>query len=282
MKVVFSRSGSATDSDYIISADTMVITNAKPGILSIKSVQDGTEEGFESIKLKLSYIENGELIGSDELNLVIQDDDNSDSPPNVSFNIEKSIIAENGESFDIDVQLSKEPNKGNVEVTFDFGGTASNDDFSVSENPLIISSGTSSTVTITSVQDEIDEPNESISVKVSNIKNAGGSNGSIGVVTIIDDDEPIPLLVESDNIDFNIYPNPYDDYINIELGRSWDGEVSLSIYDMFGRLYKSRNVMNSNNNFTHRMDLSDNYGGILILKINKKEKVLIKKVFRNQ
>ena len=60
------------------------------------------------------------------------------------------------------------------------------------------------------------------------------------------------------------------------------GEVSLSLYDMFGRVYKSKNVMNSNNNFTHRMDISDSYSGILILKINKKEKVFIKKVFRNQ
>ena len=33
------------------------------------------------------------MIGSDELNLVIQDDDNSNSPPNLSFDIEKSIIA---------------------------------------------------------------------------------------------------------------------------------------------------------------------------------------------
>ena len=74
----------------------------------------------------------------------------------------------------------------------------------MSENPVVISSGTSSTITITSIQDEIDEPNESISVKVSNIKNAGGSIGSIGVVTIIDDDEPIPLSIESDNIDFNV------------------------------------------------------------------------------
>ncbi len=282
MKVVFSLSGSASASDYNIIGDTMVITNSKPGSLSIESVQDDTEEGYESVKLKLSYIENGELIGSDELNLVIQDDDNSDSPPNVSFSIDKSIIAENEESFNVNIQLSKEPNKGNVEITFDFSGTASNDDFSVSENPLVINSGTSSNITITSVQDEIDEPNESISVKVSNIKNAGGNIGSIGVVTIIDDDEPIPLSVESDNIDYNVYPNPYYDHINVELGRSWDGEVSLSLYDMFGRVYKSKNVMNSNNNFTHRMDISDNYNGILILKINKKEKVLIKKVFRNQ
>jgi len=49
---------------------------------------------------------------------------------------------------------------------------------------------------------------------------------------------------------------------------------------MFGRVYKSKNVMNSNNNFTHRIYISDNEIGILILKINKKEKVFIKKVFR--
>ena len=80
--------------------------------------------------------------------------------------------------------------------------------------------------------------------------------------------------------DFNVYPNPYNEYMNIELGRSWDGEVNLSLYDMFGRVYKSKNIMNSNNNFTHRIDISDNEIGILILKINKKEKVFIKKVFR--
>ena len=67
-----------------------------------------------------------------------------------------------------------------------------------------------------------------LSNNLSNIKNARGSVGSIGVVTIIDDDEPIPLSLESDNIDFNVYPNPYDDHIYVELGRSWDGEVNLT------------------------------------------------------
>ena len=45
-------------------------------------------------------------------------------------------------------------------------------------------------------------------------------------------------------------------------------------------VFKSKNIMNSNKNFTYRIDISDNESGILILKINKKEKVLIKKVIR--
>ena len=258
----------------------MIITNSKPGVFGISSIQDVIDEGFENIKLKVSHIENGEIIGSDELNLVIEDDDNANSPPGVSFSVDKSTIQEDEGSFDINIQLSKTPNQGDVEILFDFDGTASEDDFTVSENPIKISSGTTGKVTITAVQDEIDEPNESILLRVSSISNAGGALGSIGSVTILDDDEPVPLSLERSGDDVNVYPNPFVDHITIELDRSWDGDVELSLYDMFGRVSKTENIINSSVNFTHRIELSNTNYGLYIIKIKQKEKVLIKKLIR--
>ena len=280
MKLVFSVSGSVSAADYEFPKDTLIITNSKPGVISIKSLQDVIDEGYENLKLSVSYIENGEITGSDELNLVIEDDDNANSPPGVSFSVDKSTIQEDEGSFDINIQLSKTPNQGDVEILFDFDGNASEDDFTVSENPIKISSGTTGKVTITAVQDEIDEPNESILLRVSSISNAGGALGSIGSVTILDDDEPVPLSLERLGDDVNVYPNPFVDHITIELDRSWDGDVELSLYDMFGRVSKTKNIINSSVNFTHRIELSNTNYGLYIIKIKQKEKVLIKKLIR--
>ena len=214
------------------------------------------------------------------MNLVIEDDDNANSPPGVGFNINRSTINENGDSFDIFIQLSKEPNQGDVEILFGFDGTASDEDFTVSDNPIKISSGTTGKVTLTAVQDEIDEPNESIILKVSSISNAGGALGSIGSVTIIDDDEPVPLSVEVVSEGVYIYPNPFVDDIKIELDRSWDGDVEVSIYDMFGRNYKTKNIINSSFNSTHKINISGKNYGLFIIKIKQKERVLIKKLIR--
>ena len=280
MKLVFSVSGSVSAADYEFPKDTLIITNSKPGVIGISSIQDAIDEGFENIKLKVSHIENGEIIGSDELNLVIEDDDDANSPPGVSFNINRSTINENEDSFDIFIQLSKEPNKGEVEILFGFDGTASDEDFTVSDNPIIISSGTTGKLTLTAVQDEIDEPNESIIMKVSSISNAGGALGSIGSVTILDDDEPVPLSVESEGDGVNIYPNPFIDNIKVELDRSWDGDVELSVFDMFGRNYKTKNVINSSLNSTHKINISGNNYGLFIVKVKQKERVLIEKIIR--
>ena len=129
-------------------------------------------------------------------------------------------------------------------------------------------------------KDEIDEPNESILLRVSSISNAGGALGSIGSVTILDDDEPVPLSLERSGDDVNVYPNPFMDHITIELDRSWDGEVELSLYDMFGRVSKTKNIINSSVNFTHRIEISDTNYGLYIIKIKQKKKVLIKKLIR--
>lgn len=280
LKIVFSLTGTASESDFELSKDTLTVTNSRSENISIKSLQDVIDEGYENLKLSVSYIENGEITGSDELNLVIEDDDNANSPPGVSFSVDKSTIQEDEGSFDINIQLSKTPNQGDVEILFDFDGNASEDDFTVSENPIKISSGTTGKVTITAVQDEIDEPNESILLRVSSISNAGGALGSIGSVTILDDDEPVPLSLERLGDDVNVYPNPFMDHITIELDRSWDGEVELSLYDMFGRVSKTKNIINSSVNFTHRIEISDTNYGLYIIKIKQKEKVLIKKLIR--
>ena len=79
----------------------------------------------------------------------------------------------------------------------------------------------------------------------------------------------MPLSLERSGDDVNVYPNPFVDHITIELDRSWDGDVELSLYDMFGRVYETKKIINSSVNFTHRIELSNTNYGLYIIKIKQ-------------
>ena len=281
MKIVFSLSGTASGADYTInSPDTFEITNSSSSSLSISTVQDEINEGFETLNLTASYIENGTVIGDEQIKIVIQDDD-SLGLPGVTFDVDKTSISEDGESFNITAQLTSQPSSGNVEINFEFVGTAGSEDYSVSQNPLIISSGTSGVVTVTSIQDDIDEDDETIIISAQNITNAYTETmGNLATVTIIDDDDT-PLSVENNNVKgISIYPNPAKDHININFDDSWLGDVEIDFYDIFGRNLKKLKVVNTSSSKNHKLDISDNSDGIFILKLLHQDKTLIRKIIK--
>ncbi len=55
-------------------------------------------------------------------------------------------------------------------------------------------------------------------------------NGNVMNVTLSD------LNNSDDNLNLNIYPNPYTDYVNIKFNMPESNEVNISIYDLSGRM----------------------------------------------
>ena len=88
--------------------------------------------------MSVSYIENGKIIAGDKLDIIIEDDDGVNSPPSLSFNIDRTSINENSEEAKITATLSKEPNLGSVKIKFKFEGTAESSDYSTSSEEITI------------------------------------------------------------------------------------------------------------------------------------------------
>ncbi|MBE9468390.1 MAG: T9SS type A sorting domain-containing protein [Bacteroidetes bacterium] len=92
----------------------------------------------------------------------------------------------------------------------------------------------------------------------------------------------INFLVDNSNIEdihklrINIYPNPVNNQVNIELSDEWQPE-KVQLYNIMGRLLKSINV-NKFKNIT--MNFSDIPKGIYILKLLDKEKFISYRIIK--
>ena len=280
-KIVFSASGSASATDYVLSSDTLVITNQTIPDFYITSVQDAEAEGDETLTLSVSYIENGEIIAGDKLDIIIEDDDNVNSPPSLTFNVDKTSINENSDEAKITATLSKEPNLGSVKIKFKFEGTAESSDYNVSSEEITISSGKTANMVITSIQDAKDEPNEDIKVIVESAENVSGSwnNVTLTSITIIDDDEPAPLSVENsfDNV-FEVYPNPTEGIIKLKSIGSLNGELDIKILDIFGREMINKNI--SSGTEFYIFDIRNRDDGLYIIRVSSGDKVYSKKIIK--
>ena len=90
-----------------------------------------------------------------------------------------------------------------------------------------------------------------ISVVTWTIKNEGIGTG-------------IEITSGSENVTLNIYPNPSDKFINIEIQQESLQELKAEIWDLNGKLQK---IFPLNNNSLTTLDLSELYNGIYIIKI---------------
>ena len=231
--------------------------------------------------MSVSYIENGKIIAGDKLDIIIEDDDNVNSPPSLTFNVDKTSINENSDEAKITATLSKEPNLGSVKIKFKFEGIAESSDYSVSSEEISISSGKTADIVITSIQDSKDEPNEDIKVIVESAENVSGSwnNVTLTSITIIDDDEPAPLSVENSFDDvFKVYPNPTEGIIKLKPNRSLIGELDIKILDIFGRELINKNIFGDEKIYT--LDIRDRDDGLYIIRVLRGDKVYSKKIIK--
>ena len=138
-------------------------------------MNDTLFEGPETITLRLVNPSLGATIGAQsETMLTIIDA----TPPTVTLGLTGSPMAENGGRATVTATLSG-PSSQPVTVTLAFSGTATFPaDYARSGSVITIPAGNlSGSITLTAVQDLIDEPDETIVVAIESVTNASAAGG---------------------------------------------------------------------------------------------------------
>ncbi len=180
--------GTATNvSDYVRSGTQIVIlAGSTTGTATITAVQDARDEANETIIVDIINVTNGTELGTQQDTVTITDDD---ATPTVTLAIAPTTISEAGGTTTVTATLSAVSGQ-NVIVDLAYSGTATNvSDYVRSSTQILIPAGsTTGTATITTVQDAMDEVNETVIVDIVGVTNAAESGIQQDTVTIVDDD----------------------------------------------------------------------------------------------
>jgi hypothetical protein len=190
--VPFSVGGGSTASnpaDYTISASPRTILAGNlSASLSITVVNDNADESDETVIVNMGTPTNATQGAITTHTVTITD---NDAAPTVAWTSASQSSGEGTASVTVTAQLSATSGQ-NVTVPFTVGGgsTASNPaDYTISASPLTILAGnTSASLTITVVDDDIDEANETVIVNMGTPTNATLGAPSTHTLTITDND----------------------------------------------------------------------------------------------
>ena len=185
--------GTATlTNDFTRSATQIVIAAGNTtGTVTVTTVQDTLDENDETVVIEITNVTNGTELGTQQTTAAIADDD---VPPTVTLSLDNANIAEAAGIATFRASLST---ASGLPVTIDFGITGSaalTDDYSRTANQIVIAAGdTTGTVTVTAVQDVLDENNEAVAIEIANVLNGTEAGVQQIATTIVDDDAPIVL-----------------------------------------------------------------------------------------
>ncbi len=186
VKLAFSGTATWSD-DYARSGTSIVIPpHSLTGSIALTAAQDTLDEADETIIIDIDTVTNGREIGHRRVTATITDDDPATS---VSLMLTGSPMAEAGGVATVVAWLSTESGLP-VLVDLAFSGTATQTtDYSPSATTIMIPPGsTMGSITLTAVQDTVDEPDETILVDVAAIINGIQSETQSFTATITDDD----------------------------------------------------------------------------------------------
>ncbi|MGZ2372054.1 cadherin repeat domain-containing protein, partial [Ancylomarina sp. YFZ004] len=169
-------------------------------------------------------------------------------PLKVSLSVSKPIIQEDGESSEIVVELDY-PTHLPVTINLAYGGTAEASDYDLTpgshattsiliEIPVGESSGV---VTLTSIHDNLNESDETVSIDIISSENAVKNGEQSKVITIIDGNSPIGDLVDDDSDANSLSENAkLDDLVHITaLATDDDGDtITYFLLDNAGGRFK--------------------------------------------
>lgn len=79
-----------------------------------------------------------------------------------------------------------------------------------------------------------------------------------------------------EKFDFSIYPNPSNDYLNIQLANDYSRDVELSIYNEIGIMCKSEKINLSNS----RIETKELSSGVYFIKLKTDTDTLVKKLIK--
>lgn len=196
--------GTADDAvDFSLPVTTVMIAPGETeATFEIVGLDDQLHETDENILVSFSSLSNVRESVAQQATITIIDDDD---PPVVSLALDAEQVDEGGTvtgSVQIDGVSALE-----VVVELGLAGTAmSGDDFTAPPTLLTITPGeTEATFTIDSIQDGLDELNETVIVSFSSVQNAGEASPQEQLFTIVDVDEApnVSLALASTSIDEN-------------------------------------------------------------------------------
>ena len=156
---------------------------------------DDTYEATESFYVNVSAATGATISDSQGVGTLTNDD----AAPTVTLGLSDSPLAENGGVATVTATLNN-PSYQSVTVNLAYTGTATGGgtDYTASDTSIVIAAGsTTGTVTITGVNDALDEADETVIVDISGVTN-GTESGSQQVTATITDDDATPSLSIND------------------------------------------------------------------------------------
>ena len=188
--------GTATaPADYAALPTTTLTFNPGETTKTITVVVNGdlVDELDETFTVNLSNPTNATLSTGTGTGTITDDD----RPPTVTLSLTGSPMAEAGGVATVTATLSAVSSQ-TVTVNLAFSGTATlTSDYTRSGTAIVIPPGsTTSTITLTAVQDSLDEVDETIVVDISSVTN-GTESGAQQVTAIITDDDGPTLSINS-------------------------------------------------------------------------------------
>ncbi|MFH1253067.1 MAG: Calx-beta domain-containing protein [Candidatus Uhrbacteria bacterium] len=196
--IPFALSGTAiNETDYTITASPVTITAGQTTTTITYTITDDVlDEANETAIVTLVVPTNGTL-GSDTVHALTITD--NDDPPTVSWTASSQSANEDAGTMTVTAELSTVSGK-DISIPFTLSGTAtgSGADYSIVASPIIITAGnTTADITITLINDILDEANETIIVTMDDPTNATKGDTTVHTATITDNDDPPIVTVSS-------------------------------------------------------------------------------------
>jgi hypothetical protein len=213
------------DIDYEGKSGTLTIpAGLTSGNITIVIIDDDIEEEDEKFTVNLSDPSTNAKIDDGEGTGTILD---NDAQPSIS--IDNVSADENEEKITFTVSLSEESGK-KVEVDYETndGSAEAGSDYISKSGTLTISAGNvSETITISLIDDDLDEPRETFTVNLSSPVNATISDGR-GRGTIKDDDSPPKLSIDDNSANENDGSMTFTISLSEESGKEVEVDYSTS------------------------------------------------------
>jgi len=181
--------GATGDVDYSGAVTEILIpAGSSSASITLSSLDDSLDEADEAILVAVTEVANAAETTPQLVAVTITDDDAS---PNVSLALSGDPVAENGGVATVTATLSAVSGR-NVVVRLGFIGPAvSGSDYTRSATSIVIPAGASSgAITLTGINDTLDENDKALSVYVSSLVNGVEATEQQVTTTIVDDDPP--------------------------------------------------------------------------------------------
>ena len=191
-------SGTATEADDFTASGSQIViaVGQTSGAITISTVSDTLDEPDESVVVDVLAVTNGQETGVQQVTTTILDDDEPPLP-DVTLSVDVTQVAEAAGEATLTVTLS-ETTTVPVTVDLSLSGTAAVNDYAVSSTQVVIGPGASTgEVTITAVQDDLREPDETVIVDIASVTGGNEDGVQQQTITLVDDDAPPSFVVDS-------------------------------------------------------------------------------------